>query len=130
MRPSFNTPFSLTLFYRLPVIAVCLAIFWQSSYPGIISVPLFPHADKLLHFCVYAFLAFLTARDLIAEKPFWSPMKIKVAAILFASLYGVSDELHQAFVPERDASVFDVIADVAGSISGSVFYFNFLTRKT
>ncbi|NOX34761.1 MAG: VanZ family protein [Deltaproteobacteria bacterium] len=120
---------SQILYCRLPVIALCIFIFWQSSYPGIISQPLFPYDDKVLHFGVYALLSILCVRDLIAEKPFWSPLKIKIAAVLFASLYGLSDEIHQAFVLSRCASVYDFLADVAGSMAGLAFYLNFISRK-
>jgi len=125
----FSDKLILTIFYRLPVIALCIFIFWQSSYPGIISEPLFAYDDKVIHFAVYAFLALLAARDLKAEKPLWSPVKIKITAIFFASLFGLSDEIHQAFVPERCASALDILADFTGSIAGCLFYLKFLSRK-
>ena len=128
MRQS-SSKLALIIYYRLPVIALCTFIFWQSSYPGIISEPLFPHDDKIFHFGVYALLAILTARALKVEKPFWSLTKIKIIAILFACLYGLSDEIHQAFVPSRCASIHDFLADCAGSIFGCLFYLNFLSRK-
>ena len=128
MKKSSNL-LNLIVFYRLPVISLCLLIFWQSSYPGIISKPLFSNADKVLHFGAYALLAILTARDLTVVKPFWSPLKIKIITILFACLFGLSDEIHQAFVPFRDASSYDFLADCAGSITGCFFYLNFLSRK-
>ena len=128
MRQSSNK-LTLILYYRLPVIALCTFIFWQSSYPGIISEPLFPYDDKVIHFVNYALLAILTARDLTAEKPFWSLTKIKIIAILFSCLFGLSDEIHQAFVSTRCASIYDVLANCAGRIAGCFFYLNFLSRK-
>ena len=128
MKQSYSK-LNLIYLYRLPVIVLCLFIFWQSSYPVIISEPLFPYDDKVLHFAVYALLAMLAARDLTAEKPFWSLAKIKTTAILFACLFGLSDEIHQAFVPSRCASAGDFLADCAGSISGCFFYLNFLSPK-
>jgi len=125
----FSSKLTLVLLYRLPVIALCLAIFWQSSYPGIISEPLFPHDDKVFHFGVYALLAILAARDLTLEKPFWSLTKIKITAILFACLFGLSDEIHQAFVSSRCASFADLLADCAGSTAGCFFYLNVLSRR-
>ncbi|MDA3791687.1 MAG: VanZ family protein [Desulfobacula sp.] len=128
MRQS-SSKLNLIYLYRLPVIGLCLFIFWQSSYPGIISEPLFPYDDKVLHFGAWALLAFLTARDLTAEKPFWSLTKIKIIAILFACLFGLSDEIHQAFVPSRCASAGDFLADCAGSIFGCLFYLDVFIRK-
>lgn len=126
----YSNTMSRTIYYRLPVIAYCLGIFWQSSYPGIISEPVFPHFDKLIHFFAYAFLAALCARDLQAEKPFWSPRDIKFITLGFCFIYGLSDEFHQAFVPLRDASVYDFMADCLGSLAGSYFYLNIRTAQT
>ena len=60
----FSNKLSLIVFYRLPVIAVSVFIFWQSSYPGMISEPLLAYDDKVIHFGVYAILAILAARNL------------------------------------------------------------------
>ena len=38
---------------------------------------------------------------------------------ILASIYGITDEIHQSFVPMRDASVFDVFADGLGSFVGA-----------
>lgn len=112
----------LNLFYRLPVIGLCCLIFWQSSNPAVVSDPLFPHDDKVFHFFVYAVLAFLAARDLKKERPLWTLKQVVFAAAIFATLYGGSDELHQAMIPSRHASILDFLADGCGSIAG-VFIF-------
>lgn len=39
-------------------------------------------------------------------------------AIAIATLYGVTDEIHQSFVPNRDSSILDVLADGIGSTLG------------
>jgi VanZ family protein len=121
--------FTLNLGYRLPVVAVCIFIFWQSSFPSLNSQPLFPLDDKVMHIGAYAFLAFLAARNLKQEKPFFSQTKLMVFAILFAALYGLSDEIHQAFVPARTASFWDFAADTIGSILGAFFYFYVFHHK-
>ena len=38
-----------------------------------------------------------------------------LAAVLVATLYGISDEAHQAFVPGRYPDRFDVLADCVGA---------------
>jgi VanZ family protein len=40
------------------------------------------------------------------------------AAVAIAAVYGVTDELHQAFVPGRDASPVDWGLDVVGAVLG------------
>jgi len=119
----------LNLLYRLPLFAFCLFLFWQSSFPSPYSAPLFAHDDKLMHMGAYGFLAFLAARNLHQERPLFNRTKLKALAILFACLYGLSDETHQAFVPTRTASIWDFFADILGSIMGASFYFDFLHRK-
>jgi VanZ family protein len=43
---------------------------------------------------------------------------IIILSILLSSLYGISDEIHQSFVPYRTADVMDVFADILGSTLG------------
>lgn len=46
-----------------------------------------------------------------------------IGALLLASVYGASDEWHQAFVPLRDSDVRDWVADSLGGTIGSALYF-------
>jgi len=119
----------LNLHYRLPLLAFCLLLFLQSSFPSLPSAPLFPHDDKFMHMGAYGLLAFLAARNLGQERPFFSPKKLKFLAILFAVFYGLSDEIHQAFVPDRTASVWDFAADILGSFMGACFYIDFFRHR-
>jgi len=118
----------LTVYYRLPVIGLCALIFWQSSFPSAISTPLFAHDDKVFHFITYVVLAFLAARNLKKEKSAWSIQKIVLSAIVFSALYGLSDEIHQAFVPARHASFFDFLADGTGSLCGGLIFTLFIKK--
>ncbi len=86
------------------------------------SAPLEPIAagvnPVLAHVVVYAILAILLY---IAVAPpanatsRWVPAAI---AFALAVLYGVGDEVHQAFVPGRIASEADVLADAVGAAIG------------
>ncbi len=124
----FSNSLYLNIGYRLPVLGFCIFIFWQSSNSGLIEAPLFPYDDKVMHFLAYGLLSILALRDLQEEKPFWSTSKIRLIAVLFSSLYGLSDEVHQSFVPERFASIGDFIADCFGSIVGGISYQKFSNR--
>ena len=50
------------------------------------------------------------------------------SAFILAVIYATFDELHQAFVPSRTASPYDVAIDTAGALSGLVVYW-FMTRQ-
>ena len=40
--------------------------------------------------------------------------------LLLTTLYGVTDEVHQMFVPGRSTDAYDVAADAAGAVVGLV----------
>lgn len=91
-------------------------IFWASSRPAGDLPPSFPHADKLVHAAVYAVLGALVAVALGRGRPL--PARAAGLALALAVAYGVSDELHQGFVPGRDVSLLDLVADTVGAAAG------------
>jgi len=69
-----------------------------------------PHPwDKVAHFLAYALLGLLFRRGLGSCRP----------AFLLAALYGVVDEGHQGFVPGREVSFWDLLADFLGAYLGA-----------
>jgi VanZ family protein len=77
-------------------------------------------SDKVLHAVEYAVLGALCFRALHGSgSDAWRQQAIP-AAILLASLYGASDEIHQAFVPYRDANWLDWLADTIGAAVGVI----------
>lgn len=100
----------------LPVLGMMAAIFIVSSQPGdTLPLPEFLNFDKIWHMLEYGILA---TTSLFALHPVPNHAKTKTAlgVILFATLYGISDELHQSFVPLRMAGIDDVIADSLGAV--------------
>ena len=122
------TSFKKFVYYWLPVIIYCLLIFIQSSYPSPESIPALPYLDKILHFVAYAILGVLFFRAYRTQRSKENINMVIVLSILSSSLYGLSDEVHQYFVPYRDAEIMDFFADVAGSICG-VYIFKLLAVK-
>lgn len=110
------------IFYRLPVLVYCIAIFMQSSFPATKSIPPFPMADKVLHLVGYALLGGLFLRALRTFSIRDNKMLIIFLSMILSSLYGISDEIHQSFVPERSADIYDALADTVGSIFGVLIY--------
>ncbi len=109
-----------TVFYRLPVMAYCGFIFWQSSSASFDSMPTFEYADKVMHLGGYALLGALVVRMLFNESLPFSRGNLMIAAIFFSTLYGVSDEIHQTFVADRCGDVLDGVADGLGSALGVI----------
>ena len=128
MALSSSTQPRIFVFYWLPVILYCLLIFIQSSYPATQSLPSISHLDKLAHAGAYALLGFLFYRAYLTTGINRQSMALLILSVLSASAYGISDEIHQYFVPSRTADIVDVLADVAGSVLGAVTAQRFLNR--
>ena len=110
--------------YQGPAIAWALLIFILSSMPDV-PVPKLKIEleDKILHVIAYTVLGYLTARALFyqARFPGWRE-KLLFIAISLGIFYGLSDEIHQYFVPGRVADVADLIADGIGVILGVMVF--------
>jgi len=115
------------LFCWLPLITYCVFIFIQSSFPSTERLPSFNFSDKIMHFGAFAVMGVLFYRA-YQTLPFDNILQwIVPLSMLSASLYGISDEIHQSFVPYRHASIGDVIADILGAICGVYVYHRWVT---
>ena len=115
--------------YWMPVVALCAAIAVQSSFPSPDLGPSFPLKDKVLHMAAYGALALLFYRACRATWPGrLSPAQLLVLSVCFATLFGISDEIHQSFVAARQADAMDGVADFAGSIVGALVYLLMTSR--
>jgi len=76
--------------------------------------------DKIQHFLEYAVFGFLIARAVqILSDPKRRSVRIWLVATLLGAAFGATDELHQYFVPHRDSSVGDLVADTLGTAFGA-----------
>ena len=90
-------------------------IFYLSHQPSLDIPSLFENQDKVMHFVTYGILgAFLLGA--MALRPAGYGTAQVALATLIASLYGISDEFHQSFVPGRTPDVVDWIADTSGAL--------------
>lgn len=69
---------------------------------------------KAAHMSEYAVLALLYAHALTANRA-RRPVR---TALLLCALYAATDEIHQAFVPERGPAAADVLIDTLGAAAG------------
>ena len=79
-----------------------------------------PYFDKLCHFTEYAGLTFLLIRALSVTYMTRAYTWLAICSAILVVLYGASDELHQAFTPNRVMSGYDLLADAtaAGVVAG------------
>jgi VanZ family protein len=97
-----------------PVVAYAAIIFTLSSISQLPSLPEVV-SDKGVHGGLYAGFALVILRALARGR--WERVRFLTAflAVVLAVLYGVSDEVHQSFVPGRTADAADVAADASGA---------------
>ena len=85
-------------------------------------------SDKVLHAVEYGILSLLCYRAFRwAAGPAVARQAV-VLAIVTASVYGLTDEVHQLFVPFRESSWQDWLADTIGAVIGAMSW-RFLKSK-
>lgn len=109
---------SIRIKHWLPVIMCMGFIFYTSSIPGSDIPPVFPFQDIIYHFLIYLLLGLSFTQALKRTYMEITLSKLIISAILFGVIYGLTDELHQAFVPGRSVSGWDVFIDGIGSFAG------------
>ena len=112
------------LWYWVPAVLYAGAIFFltSQSHPEeqLPSFLLENVSDKVLHAVEYGILAVLCFRTFRwAAGPAVARQAV-VLAIVTASVYGITDEVHQLFVPFRDSSWQDWLADTIGAAIGAL----------
>lgn len=108
------------LFTWLLTISYCYFIYYLSSKTKLPdAASLFEGEDKIMHAGAYFIMGLLFFISFLS-----SDFKLKKAGILsfiFTTLYGISDEIHQYFVPNRNMDLLDLLADMLGAYMGILF---------
>ena len=92
----------------------------QQMTPAMIDVTDFI-IRKVAHVTEYAILSLLVSRSVGIKMN--STMGERLVPAGISSLYALSDEFHQSFVPSRGATYTDVLWDTLGGIIGSAILF-------
>ena len=102
-----------------PPVAWAAAIYLVSSQslpPSVGGIP-----DWMTHAAAYLVLSLLLCRALAGGiRPL--PASGLMLAAALSTLYGVTDEYHQSFVPERHSEAADVAKDLLGAAVGGWLY--------
>ena len=100
------------------VFLIAIAIFYMSSRTfkaGAAATNLYA---ILYHFFAFFFLALFLVPAIVKGKK----KNLIFIAIIIAVMYGLSDEIHQFFVPGRACMFSDFLTDSAGILLASFFY--------
>ncbi len=109
----------------MPVLVYAGVIFYLSSLPYI-SVPSIAGLEQidperlLLHLVEYGIFGFLLFRAFVSTENSSFVQRALFLATLIGFFYGITDEVHQYFVPFRTPSVIDAISDGIGSFLGAL----------
>lgn len=121
--------------YWLPVCLLCAGIFLESSF----AIPDFGqdwsfwdgiHADKIAHAIMFGMLSFLICRA-FNSLTVWRKKRtaLVIIGVLLATLYGLSDEVHQSFVVVRTADPADLMADFFGAVLGALLFIRLFSKR-
>ena len=93
-----------------------VVIFIFSSRPEVGVEQLFYGQDKVMHFFTYGIHAFLCMAAL-SDKILLLKLFHYFLALVLSVSYGIFNEIYQYFIPEREFSLGDILANSLGIIS-------------
>jgi len=105
--------------WRILTVVIAIMIFYISSLIRIPGPFVFTMSSIYYHFGIF-FIFQWSLIESLGEKI--KSEKHLLYVIAFAILYGISDELHQLFVPGRLCTLSDVGINTVGIISATVIY--------
>jgi len=119
--------------FGLPAIVIAVGIFIASHQSKIEIPEIVPEFnDKLLHALAYLIFGITIILALKKNHPQITRAKCFTLLLLIGGLYGMSDEIHQHFIPGRTADVYDWFADVTGILLSYIVFIpveKYLFRK-
>ncbi len=101
----------------IPMVVMMGTIFFLSHQPGCqLNIPQIEYFDKFGHAVIYGLLAVTAILAAPVEVKRRRPKVAVIIVIIFCFFYGISDEFHQSFIPQRSVSEADLVADLFGSV--------------
>ena len=114
---------------QLPALCWALVIFIQSSIPSLSPPSIgISFEDKIAHAIVFCILGYLMTRAFYYSKNTRLSRNAIILSISIGLLYGISDEIHQLFVPGRYSEIWDVVADLTGILLAQVIFLSIKRR--
>ncbi len=119
------------LYHHFPWQILMVTIFILSSISQQ-DLPKFTEkiSDKLLHFIVFGLLGLLMVYSFKYSRNNFLQKNASCCALIFTSLYGILDELHQILIPGRFCSFGDWLADTLGALLLILIFSFYWYKKT
>ncbi len=91
---------------------------------------LFPHFDKVIHFCLYFGLNLLLLTTMRLFRKHRTPLSVRtiLTTTLFAILYSLVIEYLQPYFG-REMEMLDGVANISGAITGAVLFLLFRQKS-
>ncbi len=119
---------------RTKVLIIPLVIYWLiiligTSLPADSFADSIELSDKVKHFVAYMGLAVILGLNLHFQERWKVARNFYIVITFFICVtYGVVDEFHQMFIPNRFAEFFDWVADSLGALVGILSVSVFIDR--
>jgi len=126
-RPPERSAFTLFIRYWLPVLVYVTLIFTLSAQPYLKPPIRFPvMSDKIYHLGEYGVFGLLLSRAVRASLRVPLPIAAAMMTLALGVLIGAADETFQSFIPGRESSIYDLLADTIGVGLAQVVYLFFV----
>lgn len=116
------------IFFWMLLIVYSVLIFIFSSRPEVGVEQYFYGQDKVIHFLTYGIYAFLCLVAL-SDKILLLKLFHYFLALALSVSYGVFNEIYQNFIPEREFSLGDILANSLGIITFLILVYAFQNKK-
>jgi len=116
------------IFFWILLIVYSVVIFIFSSQPEVGVEQYFYGQDKVMHFLTYGIHAFLFLVAL-SDKILILKLFHYVLTLALSFSYGIFNEIYQCFIPEREFSFGDILANSLGIITFLILVYIFQIKK-
>ena len=116
------------IIFWILLIVYSMVIFIFSSRPEVGVAQFFYGQDKVMHFFTYGIHAFLCLVAL-SDKILLLKLFHYFLALALSVSYGIFNEIYQYFIPEREFSLGDILANSLGIITFLILVYIFQNKR-